>query len=48
MLQFYGGNFLDGKTVGESGKPYDYIGALCLESQYFPDSPNQPIFPSTL
>ena len=47
-LQFYGGNFLDGKTFGKSGKPYDYRGAFCLETQHFPDSPNQPNFPSTL
>ncbi len=47
-LQFYGGNFLDGKTIGKSGKPYDYRGAFCLETQHFPDSPNQPNFPNTL
>ena len=47
-LQFYGGNFLDGKTIGKSGKPYEYRGAFCLETQHFPDSPNQPNFPSTL
>ena len=47
-LQFYGGNFLDGKTIGKSGKPYDYRGAFCLETQHFPDSPNQLSFPSTL
>ncbi|WP_299556390.1 aldose epimerase family protein [Seonamhaeicola sp.] len=47
-LQFYGGNFLDGKTRGKSGRPYIYRGAFCLETQHFPDSPNQPNFPSTL
>lgn len=47
-LQFYGGNFLDGKTIGKSGKPYDYRGAFCLETQHFPDSPNQPNFPNTI
>lgn len=47
-LQFYGGNFLDGGTSGKSGKPYDFRGAFCLETQHFPDSPNQPNFPSTL
>jgi aldose 1-epimerase len=47
-LQFYGGNFLDGKDNGKSGKPYVYRSALCLETQHFPDSPNQPQFPSTL
>jgi aldose 1-epimerase len=47
-LQFYGGNFLDGKTKGKSGKPFVYRGAFCLETQHFPNSPNQPNFPSTL
>lgn len=46
-LQFYGGNFLHGKTIGKSGKPYLFRGAFCLETQHFPDSPNQPNFPST-
>jgi aldose 1-epimerase len=44
-LQFYTGNFLDGKVVGKSGKPYVRRGAFCLEAQHFPDSPNQPGFP---
>ncbi len=47
-LQFYGGNFLNGSTVGKNGKAYDYRTAFCLETQHFPDSPNQPQFPSTL
>jgi len=47
-LQFYTGNFLDGKLVGKSGKIYPYRGALTLETQHFPDSPNQPGFPSTI
>lgn len=47
-LQFYGGNFLDGGTKGKSGKSYDFRAAFCLETQHFPDSPNQPNFPSTL
>jgi aldose 1-epimerase len=47
-LQFYGGNFLDGTTVGKSGKPYVFRSGLCLETQHFPDSPNHPEFPSTL
>ncbi len=47
-LQFYGGNFQDGKTLGKNGKPYLYRGAFCLETQHFPDSPNQPNFPSTV
>lgn len=44
-LQFYSGNFLDGKVIGKSGKPYVRRGAFCLEAQHFPDSPNQPAFP---
>jgi len=47
-LQFYGGNFLDGAAIGKSGKPYNFRGAFCLETQHFPDSPNQTQFPSTL
>lgn len=47
-LQFYSGNFLDGTLVGPSGKIYRQGDALCLETQHFPDSPNQPKFPSTV
>jgi aldose 1-epimerase len=47
-LQFYCGNFLDGKLIGYGGKPYNYRSGLCLESQHFPDSPNQPAFPGTV
>ncbi len=48
-IQFYGGNFFDGKTVAKCGdKTYDYRGSLALETQLFPDTPNQPQFPSTL
>lgn len=47
-VQFYGGNFMDGKTNGKSGKPYIFRGSFCLETQHFPDSPNKPHFPSTL
>jgi len=46
-LQFYGGNFLDGTLTGKSGKKYEYRSGLCLETQHYPDSPNQPNFPST-
>ncbi len=47
-IQFYGGNFFDGKTASkEGGKTYDYRGSLALETQKFPDTPNQPQFPST-
>jgi aldose 1-epimerase len=47
-LQFYGGNFLNGKDAGKSGKPFLFRSAFCLETQHFPDSPNQPSFPSTV
>jgi aldose 1-epimerase len=47
-LQFYGGNFLDGTDAGKYGKPYDFRTSFCLETQHFPDSPNQPEFPSTI
>ena len=46
-LQFYTGNFLDGKTVGKGGVAYPFRGAFCMETQHFPDSPNKPEFPST-
>lgn len=45
-VQFYSGNHLE-KTSGKLGKSYDFRGALCLETQHFPDSPNHPQFPST-
>ncbi len=47
-VQFYSGNYLDGTTVGKSGSPYHWRSAFCLETQHFPDSPNQPSFPSTV
>ena len=47
-LQFYSGNFLDGAIIGKSGKPYVYRSAIVLESQHYPDSINQPKFPSTI
>ncbi|MQY78062.1 MAG: galactose-1-epimerase [Bacteroidetes bacterium] len=47
-IQFYGGNFFDGKIIGKSGATYDYRGTLALETQHFPDSPNNPEFPSTV
>ncbi len=46
-VQFYTGNFLDGTVHGKGGKGYPFRGALCLETQHFPDSPNKPDFPST-
>ncbi len=47
-IQFYCGNFLDGRLKGKSGKTYVHRGGFCLETQHFPDSPNQPNFPSTI
>jgi len=46
-MQFYTGNFLDGTLKGKGGATYVRRGALCLETQHFPDSPNHPKFPST-
>jgi aldose 1-epimerase len=45
-LQLYSGNFLRGQR-GKGGVAYPRRSALCLEAQHFPDSPNQPAFPST-
>ncbi|MEU2564437.1 aldose epimerase family protein [Streptomyces longispororuber] len=47
-VQFYSGNFLDGTLTGPSGRTYRQGDGLCLETQHFPDSPNQPAFPSTV
>lgn len=47
-VQFYTGNFLDGCPAGKGGAPYGKHGAFCLETQCFPDSPNQPNFPSAV
>lgn len=47
-IQFYSGNFLDGKVTGKGRIPYQYRSGLCLETQHFPDSPNRPDFPSTV
>lgn len=46
-LQFYTGNFLDGSIKGKDGKVYGHRAALCLETQHYPDSPNQTSFPTT-
>jgi aldose 1-epimerase len=46
-LQFYSGNFLDGKPSG-SGTVFGHRTGLCLETQHFPDSPNRPGFPSSI
>jgi len=47
-VQFYTGNFLDGTIKGKGGKAYGLRSALCLETQHYPDSPNQKNFPSTI
>lgn len=47
-VQFYTGNFLDGTITGKSGHVYKQRMGFCLETQHFPDSPNQPTFPSTI
>ncbi len=47
-LQFYSGNFLDGKLTGKKGDAYVKNDGLCLETQHYPDSPNHPEFPSTI
>jgi aldose 1-epimerase len=46
-IQFYGGNFMTGSNPLKAGKKDDYRTAFCLETQHYPDSPNQPSFPST-
>jgi aldose 1-epimerase len=47
-VQLYTGNFLNGTQKGHSGKVYNYRSGFCLETQHFPDSPNQPAFPSVI
>ena len=47
-IQIYTGNFLDGTVIGKGGHVYRHRDAICLETQHFPDSPNQPAFPSTI
>lgn len=47
-IQFYSGNFLDGSIIGKEGEPYRKHFGFCLEAQHFPDSPNQPDFPSVV
>lgn len=46
-MQFYTGNFLDGTLTGKSGKIYQRRFGFCFETQHYPDSPNQPSFPTT-
>jgi aldose 1-epimerase len=47
-LQFYSGNFLDGKITGKGGWVYQHRSAFCMEPQHYPDSPNKPEFPSVV
>lgn len=47
-IQLYTSNMLDATLVGTSGRTYRQTDGLCLETQHFPDSPNQPGFPSTV
>lgn len=47
-IQFYAGNFLDGTLTGKGGKVYAHRTGFCLETQHYPDSPNQAAFPSTV
>jgi aldose 1-epimerase len=47
-VQFYTGNFLDGSIPGKGKQAYGKRKAFCLETQHYPDSPNQPKFPSTV
>jgi aldose 1-epimerase len=47
-IQFYSGNFLGDRIEGKDGWQYHHRGGFCLETQHFPDSPNQPDFPPTV
>jgi aldose 1-epimerase len=47
-LQFYSGNFLDGTQTGKGGWNYKFRNGFCMEPQHYPDSPNQPNFPSVV
>ena len=47
-IQFYSGNFLDGRLRGSQGQAYRQGDGVCLETQHYPDSPNRPEFPSTV
>lgn len=47
-VQMYSGNFLDGKTIGKGAVAYPKHGGVCFETQFYPDSPNHPNFPSCL
>jgi aldose 1-epimerase len=47
-VQFYSGNFLDGTLTGKRGVVYRQHHGFCLETQHYPDSPNQPGFPAVV
>ena len=47
-IQFYSGNFLTGSYTGREKRKYPQYGAICLETQHFPDSPNHDNFPTTV
>ncbi len=47
-VQFYTGNFLDGTLTGKNGVVYKQYAAFCLETQHYPDTVNQPNFPSNV
>ena len=47
-VQYYSGNFLDGTTIGKGGHKYAHRSGVALETQHYPDSPNQPNFPTTI
>tara|TARA_B100001250_G_scaffold95575_1_gene79896 strand:+ start:49 stop:1185 length:1137 start_codon:yes stop_codon:yes gene_type:complete len=47
-IQFYGGNFMDGSDIGKYDTKFEYRASFALETQHFPDSPNQPAFPNTI
>lgn len=47
-IQFYSGNFLDGSLTGKQGQTYEHRSGFALETQHYPDSPNQEAFPSTI
>ena len=47
-IQFYTGNFLDGKIIGKNNVIYNHRTGLCLETEHYPDAPNQPKFPTTV
>ena len=47
-VQFYVGNYLDGSNIGKGNLPYHHRTGFCLETEHYPDSPNQSQFPSTV